>query len=564
MKTNSTIIDPETLAESLIEPEALAESLPQSISASASGSGLPSMLHTISALAQTEQVDVLLQTLLSDQSHSKINLDEVRVDPKWSAKVPAPFAIRRKLLPLCCLDGVVRVATSQAIDPTIDKQLTNYLGNSFLAIETDPASLQRAITRVYGTLASSFHAEKQKNLDRIGKEDGLSNSNISLVDEMIQAASLQSASDIHLIPCEGILKIQFRIDGVLENYREIPMEAQQGLINRLKVMAELDIAEKRAPQDGSFSIHMGKNSAKLDIRLATLPTRFGERLTMRLLGSSGSNLSISSLGMRADDQKVFENALARPHGLVLLTGPTGSGKSTTLYAAISELLRTQRGNIITVEDPIEYEMPGVSQVEVDSADRLSFGKALRSLLRHDPDVVMIGEIRDAETANVAVKASMTGHLVLSTLHTNSAVGVVSRLVDMGVERFLVAATLQLSVAQRLVRRLCPHCRRERPMNTVEASALRCPELAGSPVFDPQGCVYCAGRGYSGRLALFEMLNCSERIASQIASVVDEHELWATAQTARRSSLSDDGIAKLLSGQTSVREVISAVSTGNPS
>ena len=524
----------------------------------------PAMSQMNSMLAQAEQVDVLLQTLLSDQGNAQVNLDEVRVDPKWSAKVPAPFAIRRKLLPLCCLDGVVRVATSQAIDPAVGKQLTSYLGNSFLAIETDPESLQRAITRVYGTLASSFHAEKQNRLDRSGKEDGLSNSNIALVDEMIQAACLQSASDIHLIPCEGTLKIQFRIDGVLENYREIPMEAQQGLINRLKVMAELDIAEKRVPQDGSFSMHLGKNSTKLDVRLATLPTRFGERLTMRLLGSSGSNLSIPSLGMRDEDQKVFENALARPHGLVLLTGPTGSGKSTTLYAAISELLRTQRGNIITVEDPIEYEMPGVSQVEVDSADRLSFGKALRSLLRHDPDVVMIGEIRDAETANVAVKASLTGHLVLSTLHTNSAVGVVSRLVDMGVERFLVAATLQLSVAQRLVRKLCPHCRRERPMNAVEAAALRCPDLAGSSVFDPQGCVYCAGRGYSGRLALFEMLNCSERIAAQIASGVDEHELWATAQDARRSSLSDDGIAKLLSGQTSVREVISAVSTGNPS
>jgi len=261
---------------------------------------------------------------------------------------------------------------------------------------------------------------------------------------------------------------------------------------------------------------------------------------------------------------VFDNALARPHGLVLLTGPTGSGKSTTLYAAISELLRTQRGNIITVEDPIEYEMPGVSQVEVDSADRLSFGKALRSLLRHDPDVVMIGEIRDAETANVAVKASLTGHLVLSTLHTNSAVGVVSRLVDMGVERFLVAATLQLSVAQRLVRKLCPHCRLERPMTAVEASALRCPDSTGATVFDPQGCVYCAGRGYSGRLALFEMLNCNERVSGQIASGADEHELWATAQTARRSSLSDDGLSKLLSGQTSVREVISAVSMGNQS
>ena len=546
------------------ENESLPESLTRGISTNGTGSIVSADSNMSSVIEKTDQIDTLLQSLLSDQSDPHINLDEVRVDPKWSAKVPASYAIRRKLLPLCCIGGVVRVAIAHAIDPTVEKQLTSYLGSPFLAIETDPASLQRAITRVYGTLASSFHAEKQKTSDRNGKDDGLSNSNISLVDEMIQAASLQNASDIHLIPCEGTLKIQFRIDGVLECYRELPTELQQGLINRLKVMAELDIAEKRTPQDGSFSIHVGKNSGKMDVRLATLPTRFGERLTMRLLGSSGSNLGLSSLGMQADDQKVFENALARPHGLVLLTGPTGSGKSTTLYAAISELLRTQRGNIITVEDPIEYEMPGVSQVEVDSADRLSFGKALRSLLRHDPDVVMIGEIRDAETANVAIKASLTGHLVLSTLHTNSAVGVITRLIDMGVERYLVAATLQLSVAQRLVRKLCTHCRTERAMNLVEATALRRPELAGQSVFEPQGCVYCAGRGYSGRLALFEMLNCTERIAGQIANGTEEHELWATAQSTRRSSLSDDGVAKLLSGQTSVREVISAVSTGNQS
>lgn len=509
----------------------------------------------------TDQVETLLQSLLSKQCASPLNLDEVRVDPKWSAKVPSAFAIRRKVLPLCCIGGVVRVAISHSVDPIVERQLAGYLNNPFLAIETDLASLQRAITRVYGTLATSFHAEKQKNTERDGKDDNQSNANISLCDSMIQSAVLQNASDIHLIPCEDSLRIFFRIDGVLESYLEIPITSHHGLVNRLKVMAELDIAEKRSPQDGSFSVNMGKNKAKMDVRLATLPTRFGERMTMRLLGASGLNLSIPSLGMRGEHQAVFQNALAKPHGLILLTGPTGSGKSTTLYAAISELLRKQRGNIITVEDPIEYEMPGVSQVEVDSADRLSFSKALRSLLRHDPDVVMIGEIRDAETANVAVKASLTGHLVLSTLHTNSAVGVVNRLVDMGVERFLVAATLQLSVAQRLVRKLCPHCRRDRPMTSNEADALRSLDLTGSPVFDAQGCVYCAGRGYSGRIALFEMLNCNEHVSSQIAKGVEEHEIWASSQSSRRSSLSDDGIAKLLSGQTSITEVISAVSHG---
>lgn len=511
-------------------------------------------------LDKVDRVDMLMHALLSDPSNSKIDLDKVRLDPKWSAKVPAQIAIRRKILPLCCIDGVVRVAISQAIDPTIERLLTSYLGNPFITVEADAASLTQAITRVYGTLASSFNAEKQRKWDSDRKNDDQSNGNISLCDEMIQTAALQNASDIHLIPCEESLKIHFRIDGVLENYREISIESQHGLINRLKVMAELDIAEKRTPQDGSFSVNIGKNSTKLDVRLATLPTRFGERLTMRLLGSSGRSLSITSLGMRSMDQEVFETALAKTHGLVLLTGPTGSGKSTTLYAAISELIRTQRGNIITVEDPIEYELPGVSQVEVDSADRISFSKALRSLLRHDPDVVMIGEIRDVETADVAVKASLTGHLVLSTLHTNTAVGVVNRLVDMGIERFLVAATLQLSVAQRLVRRLCSHCRRERTLTLNEANALRSPNLFGSTVFDASGCVYCAGRGYSGRIALFEMMNCTEHVSSQIARGVEEHELWSSVQSSRRSSLADDAIAKLMSGQTSMLEVISAVST----
>ena len=331
-----------------------------------------------SLIEKTEQVDTLLQTLLSDQCNVPINLDDVRVDPKWSAKVPASFAIRRKLLPLCCLGGVVHVAATQTIDPATERQLLSYLGNPFIAIAADATALKRAIARVYGTLASSFQVEKQKNSDRTRQNDNQSNENISLCDEMIQAAIMQNASDIHLVPCEDALKIQFRIDGVLEGYRDISSESKQGLINRLKVMADLDIAEKRVPQDGSFSMNAGRGTARMDVRLATLPTRFGERLTMRLLGTSICGHSISNLGMCGEDQKVFEGALTRPHGLILLTGPTGSGKSTTMYAAISELLRTKRGNIITVEDPIEYEMPGVSQVEVDSTDRLSFGKALRS------------------------------------------------------------------------------------------------------------------------------------------------------------------------------------------
>ena len=242
-----------------------------------------------------------------------------------------------------------------------------------------------------------------------------------------------------------------RVDGLLESYREFPIALQPLVLSRLKVLAGMDIAEKRAPQDGRITSRFSGSRQSLDIRVATLPTRYGERMTLRLLTAHASKLSLQSLGMRTPDLRAFTAATARPHGLVLLTGPTGSGKSTTLYVAIEELLKSRGGNVITIEDPIEYEIQGASQVEVDSADKVNFTKALRSVLRHDPDVVMIGEIRDAETANTAVKASLTGHLVFSTVHTNTATGVVTRLMDMGVEPFLIAATLRLSVAQRLVR-----------------------------------------------------------------------------------------------------------------
>ena len=526
---------------------------------------IDSLLHPkISGTNLGTTSGVTLGTALAT-SDSPLNLDDVRVDPKWSSKVPAAIAIRRKLLPLCAVNERVVVATNFALDPTIERSLTKFFGATFTTVSAEPESLQRAITRIYGTLATSFNAEKQRRLDRDPNNEDHSNRSISLCDEMIQAAVLQNASDIHLLPLETSLKIQFRIDGVLETYRDTSIEAQHGLINRLKVMADLDIAEKRFPQDGSFTCHVGRSVPKIDVRIATLPTRFGERVTLRLLGS-GRNLTISGLGMQRDDQKAFESALARPHGLVLLTGPTGSGKSTTLYAAISELLRSKRGNIITVEDPIEYEMPGVSQVEVDSSDKIGFSKALRSLLRHDPDVIMIGEIRDAETANVAMKASLTGHLVLSTLHTNTAVGVVNRLVDMGVERFMVAATLQLAVAQRLVRKLCTHCRKPRTLSATEYEAFRGDDLTdeltnnlpGATVYDAAGCVYCAGRGYAGRIALFEMMSCNEQLSAEIARGVVEHQLWASSQSMRTSSLANDAIAKLLAGETTVREVLSAV------
>ena len=485
------------------------------------------------------------------------DLDLVSIDPKWALKVPAAYAVRKHILPLCKIDQTVYVACLNVRDIQIKKTVEKYLGHSCSLIEVERDPLERALKRTYdkfslgeptGTIQTSTAADDRENP-------------VAICDELIQAAVLRNASDIHLVPNEQCLMVQLRVDGILEAYCEIPKLIQPLVVSRLKVLAGMDIAEKRAAQDGRITAFYASSGRKLEIRAASLPTRFGERITLRLLAGGSANLSLQSLGMREQDLHAFRSATSRPHGLVLLTGPTGSGKSTTLYVAIEHLLKTCGGNVITIEDPVEYEIRGASQVEVDSADKVNFSKALRSILRHDPDVVMIGEIRDHETADTAIKAAMTGHLVFSTLHTNTSAGVVTRLIDMGVEPFLVAATLRLSVAQRLIRKLCPACRKERTITQEESLLLHRPELRGMPTFDPVGCLKCAGKGYAGRIGLFEMLENNAEIADLIAGSVNESIIADSSKRLGGSALIDDGIAKILDGTSSVAEIVSAVSWG---
>jgi type IV pilus assembly protein PilB len=375
---------------------------------------------------------------------------------------------------------------------------------------------------------------------------------------LLHAAIVRQASDVHLDPSEDGITVRFRVDGRLERYRRLPIAVHNGIVGRYKVLAGMDIAEKRAPQDGRFTHKFGPTNQSLDIRVATLPTKFGERMTLRLLALQTEALTLERLGMNDRDLACFGEAIDRPHGMILLTGPTGSGKTTTLYAALRKLIAHDDWNIVTIEDPIEYAIAGVAQVEVDSADKVSFGKALRSVLRHDPDVVMIGEVRDRETADTAIKASLTGHLVLSTLHTNSAASVLTRLSDMGVDRYLTAATIRLAVAQRLVRRLCSHCRQERPLTVAEARALDRPDAAGTTVFEPKGCLYCANRGYIGRVGVFELLPIDEELSRAIARGAEEAEVIAYARTKKVPRLVDDAMEKLAGGLTTVKEVMAAV------
>ncbi len=484
-----------------------------------------------------------------------VDLDQVRIDPAWALRIPVTLALRRRVLPFAALKGQVYVACAERPDAASLDAINRFTGHQAVLVRVEPEALQRALSRVYGDGRGRPAAPV-----RAEPGDAASEDIIALGEELLRAAVMRQASDIHIDPSRDDIRIRLRVDGVLEDYRKLPASVHAALCSRIKVMSGMDIAERRAPQDGAFTYHFGAavKSHAIDVRVASLPTKYGERMTLRLLAAQDQVLTLEKLGMNATDLAAVEHMIAQPHGLVLLTGPTGGGKTTTLYAAIRRLIASGPLNIITVEDPVEYEIPGVAQVEVDSADKVSFEKALRSLLRHDPDVLVIGEIRDLDSLDVAVKASLTGHLVFSTLHTNNAASVVTRLVDMGMPAHLIGATLRLCVAQRLVRRLCSHCRRPVPLEAGHAQALGVPEAEGRPVYEAEGCLYCAGRGFAGRMGLFECAAFDRDLYTLVSKGATEADLIATLRGKGFHSLIQDGAAKVLSGLTTVQEVLGAV------
>jgi type II secretory ATPase GspE/PulE/Tfp pilus assembly ATPase PilB-like protein len=380
---------------------------------------------------------------------------------------------------------------------------------------------------------------------------------VGLCDEILEKAFERGASDIHFDPEENVFLIELRVDGELETYKKLPKAVHPALISRVKVLSRMDIAERRLPQDGRFSIELGPKQQRVHIRAACLPTTHGERITLRLLATETEQLTLPKLGMTEGAMRMFGEFCAHKQGMIMLSGPTGSGKSTTLYAALRHRLAHHPGRIITVEDPVEFDIVGVAQAEVDSADKVSFATALRNILRSDPDVIMIGEIRDSQSADIAIKASLTGHLVFSSLHTNSAAGVVTRLVDMGIEPYQVAATLRLAIAQRLVRKLCPYCRQPRKLSGPEAAAIGRPEAAGEAVYEPGACDRCKRRGFSGRVGLFELLPIDDDLSHRIVSGCDEGEINRLAREKKIPSLRDDAATKLLTGLTSYGELIGA-------
>ncbi|MFT3666614.1 type II secretion system ATPase GspE [Piscinibacter sp.] len=359
---------------------------------------------------------------------------------------------------------------------------------------------------------------------------------IRMLNALLTQAAKDGASDIHIEPYERSSAVRFRVDGTLREVVQPNRALHAALISRLKIMAELDIAEKRLPQDGRISLRIGGRA--VDVRVSTLPSAHGERAVLRLLDKGESKFSLESLGMSGDVLTRFDNLIQQPHGIVLVTGPTGSGKTTTLYASLGRV-DTSTTNVLTVEDPVEYELPGIGQTQVNPKIDLTFAKALRAILRQDPDVIMIGEIRDFETAQIAIQASLTGHLVLATLHTNDAPSAVTRLTDMGVEPFLLSSSLLGVLAQRLVRKLCPHCKK--------------PDERGR--WHPVGCAECGMSGYKGRTGVYELMVADDKVRALIHSRAAESQLFVAAEEAGMRSMREDGERLVAEGITSLEEVL---------
>jgi type IV pilus assembly protein PilB len=381
---------------------------------------------------------------------------------------------------------------------------------------------------------------------------------VKFVNLLITQGIQDRASDIHLEPTEHDVRVRFRIDGVLHEVMRSPKSIQSGVISRLKIMADMNIAERRIPQDGRLSV--ATNGQKVDLRVATLPTVWGEKIVMRILDNSTAMLDLADLGFRDVNYDRFSLSFTKPYGMILVVGPTGSGKSTTLYATVNILNRPEV-NIITVEDPVEYRLPGVNQVQTHTKAGLTFAAALRSILRSDPDIVLIGEIRDHETAQIAVESALTGHLVLSTLHTNDAPSAVTRLIEMGIEPFLVGSALDCVLAQRLARRLCPKCKEQyQPAaEALRSAGLVLPEGAEVPrIYRAVGCSVCSRTGYKGRVALHEVLPVTEQIERLAVERASSATIAVAAREEGMQTLRQDGLAKVLAGVTSLDEILRVV------
>jgi type IV pilus assembly protein PilB len=501
--------------------------------------------------------EAVAHVLAANAGLSYVDLDQVNFEAAVLEAVPEDIARRYFVVPVMD-DGLsLTLAVSDPLDFEALDSLPHVMGRDLMFVCATHRAVQQALKQFYGLTATSSAA------DAFAMGEGAEGTNegdapiIKLVYHLLTEAMRLRASDIHIEPLETSVRVRYRMDGKLVEVENHPKKLLPAMIARLKVMSgTMSIAEKRLPQDGRIQLKLADK--EIDLRVSSVPSNHGESIVMRILDKSALVLGLPELGFFSDDQEMFEKFIGLPDGIILVTGPTGSGKTTTLYGCLNVINKPDK-KIITVEDPVEYEMPGINQVMVKTDIGMTFAAALRAMLRQAPNIIMIGEIRDAETANIAINASLTGHLVFSTLHTNDAPSAVARLADIGIKRFLIASAVRAVMAQRLVRKLCPVCKAPAILTDKEMRALNLDSsrMADSTIFGPVGCEKCRGNGYKGRMGIFEIFAIDDEVRHMINANLTTGQLRRRARELGMRTLREDGIRKVLSGLTSAQEVIHA-------
>ncbi len=509
------------------------------------------------------------QALATQLGIPYVNLESVVIEPAVASLIPETMARELKAIPIFRVENNLTVAMADPTDSEAIKEIRFVTGCKVEPVVSGLTEIIKTIDTYYGkpdsvrdtiedlttSVAESVEEIEEEDLsesERLSQEAPV----VKLVNLIIERAVDRSASDIHVEPEENGLRVRYRVDGVLQEDIVIPKMLRAAVISRLKILAKMNIAERRVPQDGRFSVKV--RGKKVDIRVSTFPTIHGEKVVMRLLERSGSTLSLEDLGMSPNILRRFEQVLSLSHGIILVTGPTGSGKSTTLYAALNRI-NTPEKNIVTLEDPVESQISGVNQGHTNPIAGFTFASGLRAILRQDPDIIMVGETRDVETAEIAIQAALTGHLVFTTIHTNDAVAAITRLVDMGIEPFLVSSSVSAIVAQRLVRKVCPQCAQKgEPVELTVPDTGEVRRLESVPV--PVGCEKCGNLGYKGRIGLFELVVANDEIRRLIVRKANEQELRAVARKYGYRTMFEDGIDKVEAGVTTVEEVMRVTRT----
>jgi type II secretion system protein E len=522
-------------------------------------------LHEVLIEQGFAKEDAVLAVLAEEFGMDLVDLTQVTVDPETLKEMPLKLVHRRSLMPLSRQNGTLVVATGNPFDVNALDELQMLTGLQIQPVLASPREITRLIKTYFGVGGETVSSMMQERAEEVELLEGIEADDseaaklaqeagvVKLVNEILIEAANERASDIHVEPEEGHLRIRYRIDGILQTqslHAEIT-RFQSAIISRIKIMARLNIAEKRLPQDGR--IKMRVQNREIDVRVSIIPMVHGEGIVMRLLDKGRMVFNLANVGMLEDTYTTFRKLLDRPHGIILVTGPTGSGKSTTLYSALNEI-KDETLKIITVEDPVEYQQPGISQIQVHAKIGLTFAAALRSILRHDPDVILIGEMRDMETAESAIQASLTGHMVFSTLHTNDAPSAFTRLIDMGVEPFLVASTVEGVMAQRLVRTICTECKVEYTPEDHEIAS-DFPRNGGPvKVWKGAGCRACRQSGYRGRMGIYELMVTGDSIRDMCVQRVNASVIRKQALAEGMITLRQDGWRKVMLGKTTMDEV----------